>query len=308
MKDKEKHKKRGIVLTKEAIAGYLFVLPFVIGFLFFFVKPMGQSLLYSFHKVTIEPGSIVLTPVGLDNYKKALFGDRSFLQALINSVTGALWRVPVIVLFSVFMAMMVNGKFVGRLFFRSSMFLPVIFGTSVVLDLLKTGGGILEGVMETSMMDVDNSYLVLNNTGMQLLQELLANFGFPEELTSKVMGYIDNIFDIAWDSGIQIVLFVIGLQAIPSYIYEVCELEGATKWETFWKITFPLLTPTILLCVVYTIIDIFNSSEGITDAIETNLSSQMHYACAQSWLYSLLICVVLFVIYQVISRRSVYLD
>ncbi|MBO4947083.1 MAG: sugar ABC transporter permease, partial [Lachnospiraceae bacterium] len=157
--------------------------------------------------------------------------------------------------------------------------------------------------------EMKNSYVIMESTGvMDLLDDLLANFGLPDKVVSTVRGYLDNIFSIAWASGIQIVLFIIGLQAIPSYLYEVCELEGATKWETFWKITFPLLSPSMLLCMIYTIIVQFNSGNTVMTAIEDNMRMKMHYACAQTWMYTLVVGAFVFVAYRLVAKRTVYLD
>ena len=300
---KEKKKKRGHFFTKDDITGYLFVLPFLIGFIFLFAKPMVTSIIYSFHDVSVSQAGIEMEPLGFSNYEYALFSDADFVKRFTGSIGTILWNIPIIMFFSMFIALLLNEKFVGRLFFRSAMFLPVIFGTGVILFLLQRKG------MVASLFESNNSYMVLGHGMQTLLTELMANFGISSSITGKIQYYINNIFDISWKSGIQIILFIIGLQSIPSYLYEVCKLEGATKWETFWKITFPMLSPTILLCLIYTIIDQFNSSTNqVIELVEQNMREQIHYACAQTWMYSLVVFAFVFVVYRLVAKRVIYLD
>ena len=303
MKDKTVHKKRSHFITKDDIAGYLFVLPFLIGFVFLLAKPMLESIVYSFSEVLFGEGGMTVNPVGLENYSYALFSDADFFKKLISSVIEILWNIPVIMFFSMFMAILLTGEFVGRLFFRMLLFLPVIFAVPAFLENIEAAG------MGGRMAEGRDSVAATSDTLQLLLTDLVNNFGLPSELVSKLQEYVSNIFDICWKSGIQIILFIIGLQAIPSYLYEVCELEGATKWETFWKITFPLLSPTILLCLIYTIIDLFNSpSNQVITIITANMGQRIHYACAQTWLYSLAVFAFVLIVYRLVAKRAIYLD
>lgn len=301
--EKQKSRKRDSFITKDDITGFLFVLPFLVGFLFLFAKPMITSIVYSFHKLSVTQTGIQMEAVGFKNYAYALFSDADFIKKFTQSIGTVLWNIPIIMFFSMFIAILLNEKFVGRLFFRSAMFLPVIFGTGVIMFLIKRKG------MVTDLFESNNAYLALGDGASGLLKELMSNFGINAKITGKIQYYINNIFDISWKSGIQIILFLIGLQAVPGYLYEVCKLEGATKWETFWKITFPMLSPTILLCLIYTIIDQFNTSTNqVIEVVEKNMREQIHYACAQTWLYSMVVFIFVFFVYRFVAKKVIYLD
>ncbi|MBO5197260.1 MAG: sugar ABC transporter permease [Lachnospiraceae bacterium] len=302
MKGKRKDRKRDRFFTKDDITGYLFNLPFLIGVIFLFIKPMATSIVYSFNRITVGGGGIELTPIGWDNYKYALFSDASFVKALIGSLTDSWWSILLTTFFSMFLALLLNGKFTGRLLFRCIMFLPVIFGTSVVFTLLEKKGG-----MESDLAATTNAFVAVGDGATRFLNELISSFGLPDDVMGLVRSGANSLFDLAWSSGIQIVLFIIGLQAIPSYLYEVSKIEGATQWETFWKITFPLLSPTMLLCLIYTIIRAFNGSSMI-EMVEENMRTQVHYASAQTWLYTLVVFLYVFVVYYVVSKKTIYLD
>lgn len=282
----------------------MFVLPFLIGFVLWFVLPMGQSIVYSFSNISFTGDGMILSAAGLENYRYAIFSDASFIRTLISSSATILWQIPIIMFFSMFIAILLNGKFAGRLFFRAAMFLPVIFSVKIFLDQI-SGGGHAISTMESSR----EAIAATSDTLKLLWYELMNNFGLPLGVIERLQSYVDNIFDIAWKSGIQIILFIIGLQAIPGYLYEVCKLEGATRWETFWKITFPMLSPTILLCLIYTIIDLFNSSTNrVIAMVELNMTTRLHYACAQTWMYSIIVFVFVFVVYRLVAKRVIYLD
>lgn len=303
MKDHTVHKKRTRFITKDDIAGYLFVLPFLVGFVILFARPMAKSIVYSFSEISFGPEGMTLEPVGFENYSYALFSDADFFKKLLTSIGEILWNIPVIMFFSMFMAVLLNEKFVGRLFFRMLLFLPVIFALPDFINNIDADG------MGARMSEGRELIAQTSDTLQMLLMDLINNFGMPGEILTKLQESLQNILQICWKSGIQIILFIIGLQAIPSYLYEVCKLEGATAWETFWKITFPLLSPTILLCLIYTVIDLFNSaSNQVISIITDNMSQRMHYACAQTWLYSIVVFIFVFIAYRLVAKRAIYLD
>lgn len=302
-KNKTMPKRRTRIITKDDVAGYLFVLPFLIGFAVFFIRPMAESVVYSFSEISFGVDGMRLNAAGFKNYAYALFSDADFLKKLLTSTGEILWNIPVIMFFSIFMALLLNGEFVGRLFFRMILFLPVIFALPAFLENVGAAG------MDGRMAEGRALVVETSATLKQLMMDLMNNFGLPDGLLDLLQTYLQNILQICWKSGIQIVLFIIGLQAIPAHLYEVCELEGATKWETFWKITFPLLSPTILLCLIYTIIDLFNSSSNqVIKIITANIGQRMHYACAQTWLYSLIVFAFVLVVYGLVAKRTIYLD
>lgn len=288
--------------TRIDLLGYMFVLPFVIGFIFLFLKPLILSVIYSFHEVSIEAGGLLMELVGFANYRKALLEDGDFIRTLIPSVAKYLGETVVIMFFSMFLAILLNQKFAGRLFFRTACFLPVVYASEVVRSKLETNG--ISGGFEEG----GNGVLMVSQKGTEFLYDIIGNFGLGTEFTEFLSKYVNGIFNVACDSGIAIILFIIGLQSIPSHLYEVCDIEGASKWETFWKVTFPLLTPTILLCLIYTLIVRFSSENEVVVLIESNRMLQLHYACAQSVLYSVLVLILTGIVYFVVSKRVIYLD
>ena len=240
--------------------------------------------------------------VGLDNYRYALFSDAEFLKELLAVAGSALAKVVVIMFMSMFVAMLLNQKFYGRLFFRTVLFLPVIFGADVILAIFA------ESDAYTMLSGTSNSLVSVGKEANVFLEELMRSFGFSSGMMNALSSNIRGIFDLTWEMGIQTVLFIVGFQAIPPHLYEVCEMEGATKWETFWKVTFPLLSPTILLCLIYTVIDTFNSDNNVVRIISENMAHLLHYACAQTWLYTLIVFAFVMTIYGLVSRKTIYLD
>ncbi len=295
-------KRRVPVITRTDIVGFLFVLPFVIGVIFLFIKPMISSIVYSFSEIRFEENGMNMKLVGFANYYRALFEDASFFKALLTIGGDVLIKVAVIIFMSMFVAMLLNDRFPGRLFFRTVMFLPVIFGADIVVSMFK------DSAAYTAMSGTYNSYVELGGTANRFIEELTNSFGFLSGMMGVFSSYASRMFDLTWEMGIQVVLFIVGLQAIPPYLYEVADMEGATKWETFWKITFPLLSPTMLLCVVYTVIDNFNADNSIVAMIRQNMGHLLHYACAQAWLYAVIVFVIVGVIYRLVSKWTIYLD
>lgn len=297
-----KNKRKFLRMNRTNAVGVLFVLPFLIGFIFLFFKPMLASIIYSFNVVGFDEQGMTLKFVGLDNYRYALFSDAEFLKELLAVAGSALAKVVVIMFMSMFVAMLLNQKFYGRLFFRTVLFLPVIFGADVILAIFA------ESDAYTMLSGTSNSLVSVGKEANVFLEELMRSFGFSSGMMNALSSNIRGIFDLTWEMGIQTVLFIVGFQTIPPHLYEVCEMEGATKWETFWKVTFPLLSPTILLCLIYTVIDTFNSDNNVVRIISENMAHLLHYACAQTWLYTLIVFAFVMTIYGLVSRKTIYLD
>ena len=297
-----KNKRKFLRMNRTNAVGVLFVLPFLIGFIFLFFKPMLASIIYSFNVVGFDEQGMTLKFVGLDNYRYALFSDAEFLKELLAVAGSALAKVVVIMFMSMFVAMLLNQKFYGRLFFRTVLFLPVIFGADVILAIFA------ESDAYTMLSGTSNSLVSVGKETNVFLEELMRSFGFSSGMMNALSSNIRGIFDLTWEMGIQTVLFIVGFQTIPPHLYEVCEMEGATKWETFWKVTFPLLSPTILLCLIYTVIDTFNSDNNVVRIISENMAHLLHYACAQTWLYTLIVFAFVMTIYGLVSRKTIYLD
>jgi ABC-type sugar transport system permease subunit len=262
-----------------------------------------ESLLYSFNRISVGDTGLKLEPIGWENYDYLLYKDAKFIKTLYTMVGEAAVKILVIMFVSMFLAILLNDKFPGRLLFRAIMFLPVIFSADQVMSVFGGLGG------REELQETESSFFVMSGEATGFLKEIISSFGFLSSIIERFTKYASQLFNLLWSSGIQIILFVIGLQTIPAYLYEVADMEGATKWETFWKITFPLLTPSILLCLIYTIIDYFNAStNAIVRMIDQNMLMRIDYACAQSWFYSIVIFVIVIIVNVILSRKVITLD
>lgn len=291
------------LLTPTDKTGLLFVFPFIIGFIWLFMKPLLESLNYTFHRVTMGTDSLVLTPIGFENWKYMATTDAEFIKKLITMTSGMLVEILVIMFISIFLAVLLVDKFPGRLFFRTALFLPMIFGAAPIMSAFRTLGG------DNQMEAQGNAFVTMSGEMTGFVNEIISSFGILTPIIEKFTVYAGTLFNLVWDTSLQIVIFIIGLQAIPSHLYEVAKMEGATKWETFWKITFPLLTPSILLCLVYSVINYFNKSTNpIVVLIDGNMTARLDYACTQSWAYAIMIFAVVLVINAFMSRKVINLD
>lgn len=291
------------LITPTDKIGWMFVLPFVIGFIFLFAKPVLESFVYSQNRISVGLEGLILEPIGWENYRYMLTNDAEFVKKLLTICAEMAIKILVIMFISMFLAILLNDKFPGRLLFRTIMFLPVIFGADQIIAVFTNLGGAKE------MNQTTNSFIMMSGEATGFLKEVINSFGFLTPVIEKFTQYAGQLFNLMWSAGIQIILFIIGLQTIPSYLYEVAEMEGATKWETFWKITFPLLTPSILLCLIYTIIDYFNANTNpIVQIIDTNMQLRIDYACAQTWFYSVVIFLFVLIVNAILSRRIITLD
>lgn len=290
-------KKRRLSLTeKNNLVGYGFISIWLIGIVFFFILPAITTLVYSFSEVTVSKSGMKTVFVGLENFKEVVLRDATFLPSLTSSVGALIAEVPIIVLFSMFLAVVLNHKFRGRAFARVMFFLPVIIASGISIEILTANG------MST---DVGGSET------MFMFQVSL----FPDGMQgSGIMMYVqtmvNQIFNICWKSGIQILLFLSGLQTIPASYYEVSGLEGATPWEEFWKITFPLLSPFSLLCVVYSIIDSFTDSRNVVMKLIKSYFDSLEYgiSSAMSWIYFVIILAVILIVNKTVFRNIVYME
>lgn len=281
--------------------GYLFIAPWIFGFIFFFLRPLISSIQYAFNKVTFTPNGIMLEFVGLENFIYKFRDDYWFSQkTFVPSVSNFLIEVPLVVIFSLFIAMILNQNFRGRIVARVMFFLPVIIASGIVIQILRENG------MDTNL-DSENAY-VFNSGGLEML---LSSIGIPNKLMNILTNVSNKIFDIVWLSGIQIILYLSGLQGIPRLEYEAAWIEGATSWETFWKITWPRISPMTLVVVVYSIIDSFtNVSNGMILFIQNEFlkNGNMGGSIGMGWLYCGIALIVLTIISGIISKYVFYMN
>ena len=285
---------------KQGFVGFMFILPWFIGFLMFFFVPAIKSIQFSLSNVKIFE-NYATEWNNFQNYINIFTKNVSFIKNLTNTFTALAVNVPVILVFSLFIAVLLNREFIGRGLARAVFFLPVIVTTGVVMTAFN-------GASDSSKVfdgDVSNGILFTTMNATDVLSEL----GLSQEITGYMIMVSDRIFDVVWDSGIQIILFLSALQGISSALYEACDVEGATAWEKFWLITFPSVSPIILVNVVYTIVDTFSDpSNAVLKQIEGLISSTFDYgtAAAMVWVYFVIVLVIIGLVFLVCKKLIFY--
>lgn len=283
-----KKRKRGLEATR-ARAGYTFVLPWVIGLIIAFIEPLFSSIWYAFCKVTIEPGGIITKFVALENFEWLLFKDPDFLDKLVSSIGYMFYSFPLIIAFSLVVAIMLNRAFVGRTVMRMLFFLPIVITASAILPLL-SGEDVRLPIFYGE--GTDNAVAVL-----QKLQ-------IPDFLSSFCTFMLTSSTKIIYGSAVQIILFIGGLQNIPASLYEVSKIEGANKWEEFWLITVPSLRHVISLVIIYTMIELFTSTDNWLVQRAYNWITTQDYNKSSSllWMYFLIVIAVIGAIYAAYTK------
>ena len=272
-----------------------------IGFLFFYIEPIISSLTFAFSKVTVDLDGYTSKFIAFDNFKYAFTEDASYTTALMGDLLNLIWKTPVIIILSLCLALLINKKFKGRLFVRAVFFLPVIFSNGVLLDIIQNDTVVQSAVSATSVLD---SGTAVSQT--QGLSELLLQAGFAEEIIDFTTMVTDSFSSLVWNSGVQMLIFLSGLQSISPSLYEAASVEGASGWETFCKITVPMLSPMILLNIIYTIVDSYSSTSNGVIGIVINAISNNRFgtASAMAWVYFLVIGLIIGIIFFVSSRAS----
>ncbi|MDF2674742.1 MAG: ABC-type transporter, integral rane subunit [Clostridiales bacterium] len=287
---------------KQAWAGRLFILPWFMGFVFIFLRSLITSFIYSFSKITVGEHGFETTFVGLENYNYELKVDPNYVKTLINTVLNMLYQVPLILIFSLIIACVLNQKFRGRVLARAIFFLPVIIATGQIISIMRGD------VYSQQLMSGERSSTMFTVAG---LQNLLLDSGLSLNMANSIIKLLNNIFDVAWKAGIQILLFIAGLQTIPRALYEVSEIEGATAWEAFWKITFPMLSPILILNLIYTIIDNFTDYSNAIIKLASDLGvKQMKFelSATVTCIYFVVIMVVLGIVGLMTRKRIFYVN
>ena len=307
----KKKKKASSLDARKSRAGWLFVLPFIIGFVIIYAPIVYDSILYSFTKINIVTGGgFRLTWVGLENYQEALFVDATFVQTLTAGIQQLIFDIPAIVIFSLFMAVMLNEKMIGRAAFRAIFFIPVILSTGLI-DKIDQQNQMLQYMENTSSMDMGDggSEQSAQIISAMDVQRLFRNMVIGEELLNYVVGLVNDIYDIVNRSGVQMLIFLSALQSISPAIYESCQIDGATTWETFWKITLPMISPMILVNTVYTVIDSFTSADNqvmtYIDQVYDQPSGNV-LSSAMSWMYFIIVMLIIAAVAGVLSAYTFY--
>lgn len=294
-----KRKKNRSLEQRRARAGLFFILPWLIGFFGMFLRSIVTSLVYSVSKTTIGEYGMNTEYIGFDYYYRALFVDSNFVRSLTEEVGGMLPQVIIILAFSLLMAVILSGSFRGRTFFRSVFFLPVICGSGLILSIMNGDA------LSSSILSGARSSMLFSTNG---IDQFLLKMGMNNNLVSTLMGIVNGVFDLSWQSGLQILLFISGIMGISPALYEAAKIEGATAWESFWKITFPMLSPIMVLNAVYSIIDRFiDYNNGVLQYILGFAQKlEFSYSSAMAWIYFLVVGTLVAVVYAIINKRIVY--
>lgn len=276
--------------TREAVYGYAFVMIWVIGFIIFTVLPLLQTLYYSVNQVTVSATGINLEYVKWQNYTRALFTDPTFVQLLIEYTIETLVSVPIILIFSMIIALFLNLKFKFKGVFRTIFFLPVVITSGpVIQELVAQGATTVPGV-------------AITGTVTEFIAEL------PRYLRNPVEYLLTSFILILWFSGVQILIYLSSLQKIDQSIYEAAAIDGASAWESFWKITLPSLSTTTIIVAIYTIISLSHFSENKvikyiysqTYAVQGGIG----YSSAMSFLYFFVLVLLLAIVYLLLNSRA----
>lgn len=299
-------KKKLTLSQKRMISGYLFILPWLLGFLFFYVRSFFVAFQFSFSNLTTEAaGGYKLEGVGLANYIYAFREHGTFKQVITLSIGNMLLDVPLIIFFSLFMAMLLNRKFKGRTLVRAIFFLPVILGSGAVLEAMKISMQMMEGGISAGSAEIVTKSS--NSVSIGYYIELFRYLAVPNVVLKYLVAAVGRIGEIITHSGVQIIIFLAALQSIPSSMYEVAKIEGATGYETFWKVTFPMVMPHIITNIVYTVIDSFSESKVVSLAYDTAFVN-FNYGLSSvfSLVSTIVTCVILVGICGFIQKRTFY--
>ncbi len=310
MAKKNKHRN---LRRRNAITGYFFIAPFILGFLVFLIKPMIESLRMSFHNVLIAAGQeqggkgFILEPLQKgfknSNYYKAFLHDPYYKDRLVESLKEMAIQVPAILVFSFFIALILNQEFKGRGFIRAIFFLPVILSSGVIV-----------GIEYNNALMTDMKELIKESgNGMNItatLETILKTTGLGGKILEPVFKIIEAVYDVALASGIQIIIFISSLQTVSTSMYEAAKIEGCTAWESFWKITFPLVSSMILVNLVYTTIDFLMRTDNQVMTRITEKAGDLEYglSTAMAWSYFGIVAIVLGVLAAIISKKVYYYE
>ena len=301
--------RKGSLDARRARSGYLFTLPFILGIVLVYLPILIDSIWYSFNMEVPDrenPGQFMLEFVGWDFYKNA-FSTPAFTEKLIEGIQQLVFEVPAIIIFALFIAVVLNQKMLGRAAFRAIFFVPVIISTGIMetvnaADIMQDmmAGGTSDG----ATAEAEQAGGLISTEDVQALLESM-NLNFGADIIDYIVNLVENIYNIINYSGVQMLIFLAGLQSISPAIYEACTIDGATAWETFWKVTFPMISPMILVNAAYTIIDSFTrSTNPVMLYIDNNSSGGT--GIAMSWIYFLLVMVIIGVVVAIASSFIFY--
>ncbi len=301
----KKQKKLAGLQKRKAIAGYMFILPFIVGFLAFMIQPMAQSLYMSFCDVQVGAGSFSPQFKGIVNYVRAFTLDAEFNRLLTEEISRMCINSLAIMVFSFFVALILNQKFKGRALVRAIFFLPVILSSGVIIGV-ETDNKLMASIQDAIGQTASSGISI---TGA--IEEILQTAGIGTRAFSKVFEIVDGIYDVAIASGIQIIIFLSGLQTISQSMYEAADIEGCTAWESLWKITFPMISSLFVVNWIYTIVDFcMRTDNEVIKKISEEITIQINYgfASAMSWIYFGVVILIIGISSLIISKGVYYYE
>lgn len=279
------HKKR------QMLYGYGFIGIWLIGFILLTLIPLIRSIIFSLSDVSITGNEGIVTyPVGFDNFINILTTDVTFIDSILSFLSEMILYVPVILILSMMIAIMLNQKIKFRALFRGIFFLPVIIVSGPVInELLNQGAGSVPLIEQYGMLET--------------IGEILPSF-----LAQPLQSLLSEMIMVLWFSGVQIVLFLAGLQKMSTEVYEAAQIDGASPWETFWKITLPSLRNIMVVAAIYTVVMLstFSNNEvlGLIRQMMFASNGGYGYASAMSWLYFILISIILVIVVLIIAPKE----
>lgn len=297
-KEEKKNRKKikpGRLAKREALMGLLFISPWIVGALMFLAYPLITSFQYALHNIRSTPLGMKYNFVGYENFTQILMSDTEFPTQMIDYVVSTVISVPIIVVFALLIAIMLNQKIAGKGAFRLIFFLPVIIVSGPILGMLNA-----EGAGSITAIDI------------QAITSAIEGF-LPSALAEPISDLFENMITILWYSGVQILIFLSSLQKIDPSMYEAAKIDGGSGWECFWKITLPTVKPMILLNCVYTVVFISNNDQNaIIELIKNAMFSGIQekgygYASAMAWMYSIVVLLIvgLFALFF-FAKKDVY--
>lgn len=307
---KGKKKKNISLAAKKARLGWVFVSPFVIGFFLFYLVIIVESIEYSFMEVkTLPEGGFTTTFIGWDNYNYMTRTLTYFTSGMWATVRDMLYSLPILLLFSLFVAVILNQKLKGRALFRAIFFVPVILTTGIIAksdaanSVVTTFSTMDTGSMTTVAEEAASAFSV---SGLMYYIEDM--FSFAPWLLEFIESAATNVYGVISESGVQILIFLAGLQSISPSLYEAAQIEGCSAWESFWKITLPMISPMILVNLIYSIVDRFTRYDNsVMNTIQQMITSTDYgYASAAAWIYFCVIALLVLVIFGIASRFVFY--
>ena len=324
---KKKKRKSSSLIERRDRLGWIFILPFLIGLVFLYASVIWESFTYSFAQYNTIPaikgGGYTLTFVGFDNFSEQLLKvvegnteGKTYLELIFTSFASQIVDIVIIIMFSLFIAVLLNQKMIGRTAFRAIFFIPVVVGAGIIAKIDATAGEILASMSSLDGIDMGTANGGAGSSGLVSAMDvnmLLGNLGLPTTFTDMIIGLVESIYSIVNRAGVQMLIFLSGLQSISPAIYESCSIDGATGWESFWKITFPMLSPMILVNAFYTIIDSFTAESNEVMQAITALSpngAPSGLQAALAWTYfgivivALLLVALLFKNFVFYNRRN----